>query len=209
MTISALNLAELNSEHNRPIYFLFMDLAGDPLYACTGVRSYTFNAQTWLGIGEIAGISEVAEIADVAARNLTLTLSGVDAWIVEPLRSRTNYKGRSVILYRGFLDADGELVDDPFVAWSGRMDVGTVMYDFGTAQAEMVCEPLAARLLRDNISRYSDEDHRLRHPADTFFIYLPQMEKKDVVWGASRVSPQGGGSVGSMGDTGAPKRQHH
>jgi len=51
------------------------------------------------------------------------------------------------------------------------------------------CEPLAARLLRPNVSRYSDQDHQMRHPGDKFFEFLAQMENKDVTWGGQRVSP--------------------
>ena len=214
MSLSALNKAAAESEHSGRIYFLFLDLAGDPFYACTGTRTYSFDSQSWLGIGEIAGISDIADAADVAARPVTITLSGVDAWITEPVLSRVNYKGRSAVIYRGWLDSEEVLIDDPDIIWSGRMDVGSMMLDEGTAMAQMTCEPLAARLLRPNISRYSDEDHQLRHPGDKFFEFLPQMEKKDVTWGGARVgiTRWGGGGLGGGGggfdDTGVKKAKH-
>ena len=189
MTFTGLNKAVLETDHAGRIYFLFLDLVGDPFYACTGTRTYTFNSQDWLGIGEIAGISDIADAADVAARPVTITMSGVDAWITEPVLSRVNYKGRSAIIYRGVMDYDETLVDDPEIIWSGRMDVGSMVYDQGTAMAQMVCEPLASRLLRANLSRYSDEDHQTRNSGDRFYEYLPQMEKKDVTWGGMRISP--------------------
>lgn len=197
MTISALNQAALESEHTARIYFLFLDLTGDPLYACTGNRTYTFDGDDYLGIGEISGISDIAEAADAAARPITITLSGVDSWITEPILSRTNYKGRSAVVYRGLLDENEDLIDDPYILWSGRMDVGSMMYD-ETYQAQMVCEPLAARLLRANISRYSDEDHQLRHSGDKFYEFLPQMENKDVTWGGETVRPASGGGGGGL-----------
>jgi hypothetical protein len=58
----------------------------------------------------------------------------------------------------------------------------------------MQCEPIAARLLRPNISRYSDQDHQLRYPGDKFYEYLPQMEAKDAMWGGARIMPGGGGT---------------
>lgn len=200
MSLSAANLAELNAVHSRRIYFIFLDLTGTPFYACSGTKTYPFGGNDYLGIGEIAGISDVADAADIAARPITLTLSGVDAAITQPILSRTNYKGRDAIIYRGLLDANEDLVDDPFIIWQGRMDVGSMFYD-ETYAAQMVCEPLSASLLRPNISRYSDEDHQTRHAGDRFYEFLPQMEKKDVTWGAQRVSPLtgtggfGGGAV--------------
>jgi len=204
VTISALNKAALEAVHSSRIYFIFLDLAGDPFYACTGSHTYVYAGHNWLGIGEVSGISDIADAADLAARPLTLTLSGVDAWIVEPILSRTNYKGRDAAIYCGLLDADENLIDDPYPIWQGRMDVGSMMYG-ETYTAQMVCEPQAARLLRPNISRYSDEDHKLRHPADLFYQFLSQMEKKDVTWGGQRVAPTSGG--GGFGNNKQAPRQ--
>lgn len=198
MTISASNTAQLESEHSGRIYFIHLNLAVEPFYACTGTRSYTWGGQTWLGIGEIAGISEIAEASDAAARQLTISLSGVDAAITEPVLSRTNYKGRAAAIYRGLIDAEQDLVDDPFPAWQGRMDVGSMVWE-DTYIAQMVCEPLASRLLRANISRYSDEDHQLRHAGDKFYEFLPQMEKKDVTWGGREISPNTSGGTKRAG----------
>lgn len=202
MTISASNQAALEAEHASRIHFLFLDFAIEPFYACTGVRTYTTLGQDWLGIGEISGISDIAEGADAAARPVTITASGVDSWITEPVLSRTNYKGRSAIVYRGQLDANRDLIDDPWPIWTGRMDVGSMQWDEEVYLANIVCEPLAARLLRANVSRYSDQDHQIRHPGDKFFEFLAQMEKKDVVWGGQRVAPSRGGAGGRL--AGAP-----
>ena len=200
MTISAANQAALEAEHSNRVDFIFLDLAGDPLYACTGTRSYTVLGQDWLAIGEISGISDIATGADAAARPITITASGVDPWIVEPVESRVNYQGRAAIIYRGQTDADGELVDDPYVQWSGRMDVGSMVRSGDTYISQITCEPLSARLLRPNLSRYSDQDHQLRHVGDKFFEFLAEMEKKDVTWGGLTVSPRtysGGNRPGS------------
>ena len=183
----------LNSASAKDIYFLFLDFAGDPFRATSGSRNYSWGGQTWLGIGEIGGISDVAEAADVAARPLTVTLSGTDTFITQPALSRTNYKGRKATLYRGFLNEDETLIGDPIAVWNGRMDVASAVWDEGEATVQIRSEPLAARLLRKNISRYSDQDHQLRWPGDKFYEYLTQMASKDVVWGGQRVSPGGRG----------------
>ena len=195
MTVSALNTAAVEAEHAARIYFIHLDFTGDPFYACTGTRDYTFQSQTWYGIGDIQGISDITDTADVAARPITMSLTGVDSYITTPVQSRTNYKGRSAKVYRGLLDSDFDLIDDPDIIWSGRMDVGSMLRG-GEYLAQMVCEPLAARLLRSNISRYSDEDHQLRSFGDKFFEFLSQMEKKDVTWGGSRVGASWGRSPG-------------
>lgn len=191
---SALNKAALEATHARRIYFLFLDLASEPLRACTGARTYTTLSNDWLGIGEIQGISDLAEAADLSARPVTLTLSAADSFITEPFLSRTNYKNRSAVIYRGTLDADGDLIDTPDRLWTGRMDVGSVVRGDENI-AQITCEPLSARAMRVNISRYSDQDHQLRHSGDRFYEFLAQMEKKDVTWGGQRIAPRGGGGA--------------
>ncbi len=197
MSWSTLNAAELAKEHSSRIYFLFIDLAIDPFYGTTGNKTYTFDSEDWLGLGDIAGLGEFADAADVSARQLSLTLSGVDSYITTPLLSRTNYKNADVIIYRGFLDGDEDLIDDPDVVWKGRADVGSVTQDHGTASATLICEPAAARLLRPNVSRYADEDHQLRFSGDKYYEFLAEMQNKDVLWGGTRVTPGQSGTGGS------------
>lgn len=205
MTWSALNQAELESEHSAPIYFIFLDFAIEPFYACSGVRTYTWGGEDWLGLGEISGISDIANATDIAARPITLTMTGVDSYITEPVLSRTNYKNQSAVIYQGFLDSDGDLVDDPEIIWRGRMDVGSMAWD-ETYMAQMICEPLTSRLLRPNLSRYSDQDHQVRYPGDKFYEFLAQMEQKDVTWGGRRISPSTGGGETGRGPGGPARR---
>jgi hypothetical protein len=191
----------LNSESAKDIYFLFLDFANEPFRATSGTRNYDWGGQTWLGIGEIGGVSEVAEASDAAARPFVVTLSGTDTFITQPALSRTNYKGRKATLYRGFLNENETLVSTPIAVWTGRMDVASAVWDEGAASVQVQCEPLAARLLRPNISRYSDQDHQLRWPGDKFYEYLLQMEAKDANWGGQRIAPpRGGGGGGSGGE---------
>lgn len=190
---SAANQAALEAEHLRPLWFIHLDFAIDPLYACTANRSYLYDGNSYLGVGEIQGISNIPEGADIAARPITIIAAGTDSWITTPIQNRTNYKGRAAAIYKGYLDANLDLIDDPEPKWFGRMDVGSMTWDAGSFTAQMTCEPLQSRLLRANISRYSDEDHQLRHPGDKFFEFLPQMAEKDVIWGGNRVSPGIGG----------------
>jgi len=190
------NIEALESEGIKRIYFLWLDFAGDTFRACTGTRDYDALGYTWLGIGEISGISDIAHAADIAARPITFTLSGAGAYLNEILQSRTNYKNRAAELYCGLLDRQENLIQAPFPLWRGRMDVGSTISG-ETNIAQVSCEPLAARLLRPNVSRYSDQDHQMRHPGDKFFEFLAQMENKDVTWGGQRVGPGGGGGRGN------------
>ena len=196
--VSAANQTALEAEHSARIYFLLFDFSGDPFYACTGNHTYSFGGNDYLGVGEIAGISNIEVTTDIAARSVTFTLSGVDSALRAHILSRTDYKGRAAKVYRGLMDSNFDMIDDPELKWSGRMDVASMLY--GEVQmAEVVCEPLAAQLLRPNISRYSDEDHQLRSSGDKFFEFLAQIEQKDVIWGGKRIAPAIGSGWSGLG----------
>lgn len=202
MTMSAANIAALEATHSRRIYFIYLNLAVDPFYGCTGTRTYTWTSgitspePAWLGLGDIGGIGDIMTGADVAARPIEITLSGVDAYITTPALNRVNYKNREASIWRGLLDENEDLIDTPHKVWTGTMDVASVIHDESGSVARMTCEPAAAKLLRPNVSRYANEDHQQRWPGDEFFEYLAQMEKKDVLWGGVRVIPGvGGGGI--------------
>jgi hypothetical protein len=207
MTLSPTNKLALEAEHTARVYFIYLDLANDPLRACTGTRTYTTLGYDWLGIGEIGGLGNIVEAVDVSARPMSFGLSGVDPWIVEPLLSRVNYKNRDAKIYMGILLPDDELLDEPDLVWSGRMDVGSVTYDKNLAACLLVCEPDSARLLRNNVSRYSNADHQLYYPGDKFYEFITEISQKDLTWGGRSYGGTSSGGGGGGGSSNVRYRQ--
>lgn len=183
------NLTEQQAEHAREIFFLFLDFLPEAFYACTGTSDYDWGGETWFGLGEIGAFSEFAEASDTTARPLTVSLTASDATIATVVNNRTNYKNRAARVYRGYLNADYELVADPDPIWVGRMDVGSMVESDSEVVVQFSCEPLAARLIRPRLSRMSIEDHQLRWPTDRFFEFQPALQSLEVRWGGQAVRP--------------------
>jgi hypothetical protein len=181
--ISSAAATHYAGEHVSERVFVYIDFDSGAVRLHDGWGDITWDSQTWSGIGDFGGISGVQESPDGGARTVTLRISGVDTANVVSALDRTDYKGRTVEIYVGVCDADGDLLDDPDLMWRGSADVASVTMDKNTAEIELQCENELADLVEPNLSRFSDEDHQLRYPGDLFFEHMPQMIDRNVKWG--------------------------
>lgn len=180
---SSAALTQYAGEHVSERVFVYINFDSGAVRLHDGWGDITWNSLTWNGIGDFGGISAVQEASDIGPRSVTLRLTGVDSAYVASALDRTDYKGRTVEIYVGACDADGDLVADPDLLWRGTADVASVTMDKNVAEIELQCENELADLVEPNLSRFSDEDHQLRYPGDPFFEHLPQMMNRDVKWG--------------------------
>lgn len=198
---SSAALTQYAGGHISERVFVFIDFDSGAVRLHDGWGNITWNSQTWSGIGDFGGISTVQEAPDVGPRSVTLRLSGVDSAYVASALDRTDYKGRTVEIYVGACDADGDLVADPDLLWRGTADVASVTMDKNAAEIELQCENELADLGEPNLNRFSDEDHQLRNPGDDFFEYLPLMINRNVKWGNFAFTG-GGAAIGDGNDGG-------
>lgn len=158
-------------------YAVEMNFSTAPVRLWTGFGERTIDGQTYIGAGTLLSISGIEEIADLSAKGITLTLSGVDVSLVS-LALQEPYQGRSA---RVLFGASG--VSDFVEVFAGLMDVMTLQEDGTTATIELTVESKLVTLQRPNTRRYTSENHKLRHPTDTFFDYVEQLQDKEIAWG--------------------------
>jgi len=143
----------------------------------TGFGNRTIDGKTYIGTGKVLSISGIEEVADLSAKGITLTLSGVDAALVS-LALQEPYQGRPARVLMGVTT-----VDDFVEAFAGLMDVMSIQEDGETATIELTVESKLVTLQRPNGWRYTSENHKLRHPSDTFFDTVEQLQDKEIAWG--------------------------
>src|SRR5436305_8032579 len=125
-------IAALQSEVVRPVIFVELGLTTGPLYMWTGAGSLTWAGRTWAGVGQFGTLSPIEEGADVQARGVTLTLTGLDLALLADVM--TEYRsGLPAVVYFGVRDATGALVPNPVVSWAGRTDQPTISVDADSA----------------------------------------------------------------------------
>lgn len=178
-SIPAAILTALAQETVEPFYAVEMNFDAGAVRLWTGYGDRTIDGQTYTGSGNLLGITGIEEAADLSAKGITLSLSGIDTSIVS-LALQEPYQGRTARVLFGVAG-----VNDHVEVFSGLMDVMTIQEDGSTATIELTVESKLVTLQRPNVRRYTSESHKLRYPSDTFFDFVEQLQDKEVAWGRS------------------------
>jgi hypothetical protein len=161
-----------------------LDFASGHVRAHDGIGPIEFGGNTYSGVGTFGSIDAVDEDSEIIAKPLKLTLSGVDASMIE-IATAGDYQGRVATIYLGFCrESTNTLVADPEVAWEGYMDTMSVRLG-KESFIELNCEH---RLRREpRIARYTSADQQLAYPGDLFFDLVPKIPGYVGAWGARTV----------------------
>lgn len=143
----------------------------------TGYGDKAINGQTYTGAGTLLNIDGIAEVADLTASGINVTLSGISASVIS-LALTEPYQGRVAKVYFGV-----EGVPTALEVFSGLMDVMTIQHSGDSVRVNLSVESKLVTLQRPNSRRYTSANHKLRHPTDTFFDYVTSLQDKEIVWG--------------------------
>jgi len=173
----------------RPAVFVEANFTSGPVYVWTGRGTLSWDGKDWLGLGSLFSITPIEEGADVMARGITLSLSGIDTSLLGGVLTEFQV-GLPVLMYLGMFDSDGDLIADPIISWAGRTDQPTIEMDGSSATISINCEN---RLVEMNVAvarRLTNEQCRLDHPGDRGLEFVNSIIDRQIYWG--RV-PYGGG----------------
>jgi len=181
-SLSTNNVNAAASEVVRPILLVEIQFDVTPVYLWNGVGNLSWNSQTWIGAGQIMQISEVQETYELRASGFNLSLTGLQ---IDRLDDAINesYQNRKVLVYQGFLDDSGDLVDDPYILISGRMDVMTISENGDTSTIDVAVENRLIDFERPRRRTYTDQDQKLDYPNDKGFEYVAAIQDISLDWG--------------------------
>lgn len=165
----------------RPVTMVRLALDIGLIAVHSGVGSFSWNGDTYLGVGNFGSLSEIRESGDVAPNGVTATLSGIPTEYLA-IAVGDHYQGREAIVYKALLDDAHELIADPALAFRGRIDYAEVQIGT-TAAIALVIQSRLADWNRPRIRRYSHEDQQLRYPGDMGLEYVAKMVDKPLIWG--------------------------
>lgn len=174
--ISSSLLTALSKKEIEPYYALEILLDSGPVRLWTGIGNRTVDGQTYTGAGNLLNIDGLEETGDLGARNAVLTLSGLPPEIVT-LALQEPYQRRRVKIYFG-----ERSVSDAVVAFSGFANTMDIIDTATTSSIKMTVESRLVELERSNVRRYTQVDHSSRHPNDTFFSYVADLQDQQVSW---------------------------
>lgn len=166
-----------------------LDFDSGPVRFWGGIGPLPWNGNTFTGAGNLGNVSAVEETAETKATGLTFSLSGIPSELIAVALGE-HYQGRACAMWIGLFDENWALIDDPVLAFSGRMDVMLVEDGGRTCTIQVTAENRLIDLDRPNETRYyTDQDQQAEYSGDRFFEFVPAMQEAVVVWGSTRVVP--------------------
>lgn len=169
----------------------------------TGFGVLDYNDVQYVGGGNLIGISPYEESADLQAKGMTFTLTGVPLNLVS-IALQENYQSRLMRLYIAMVDIESFIAteDEPgfvlteggdriklqgrvngiYRLFSGLMDKMVIEDTDESATIKLSCENVISLLKRNKVRRYTSEDQKSRYPGDKFFDHMAQLQDKELVW---------------------------
>jgi hypothetical protein len=147
----------------------------------TGYGNITIGSDTYLGSGELGGISSIGESNQIEAKGITLSLSGIPSNLMTSALYET-YQNRNCTIYFGCL-VNGQLTVAPYEIFTGLMDTMNVTQNGDTSNITLNVESSLINLKRTKINRFTDEDQQNLHTGDTSLRYVADLQNKEILWG--------------------------
>lgn len=174
--------AWIASPYQQPAVFIELTFASSTLYLWTGSGSKSWNGHTWLGAGAMLGFSLIEDASNTEARNLTVTLSGIDTTALPDCLSDIRL-GLPVAVYLAGLDGSGAVIADPIAAWAGRMDQPDASVGPDTFTIALNCETRTVDLNTPVDRRYTNEDQQMDWAGDLVFQFVNSIQEMTLFFG--------------------------
>jgi hypothetical protein len=174
--ISAEILEQLASGHVCPFLLASIQFESGTVYMWTGIGPLNWNGQTWQGLGQFAGVSEIRLTSEVTAESVTLSLSGIPPDMVEGALNEIR-QGNIAQIFLGFASPEtGAVISDPVPVAVGNTDVPTLTDGGDSCTIQITIETAMAGLQRSSNRRYTGDDQRQEYPDDHGFDAVPALQ---------------------------------
>ena len=165
-----------------PVFFVKLEFDTGDVCLHTTLGEISWGGDTYVGAGDIGGISPVDEDTELARSTLQLSLRGLPTDLISVVGNE-HYQGRPATLYLGYLDqSTRQLVADPVIVYKGRMDTATTQVG-QELTVSLTVESRFAAWDRPLIRRYNNADQQSRYPGDRGLEFVEQTTEKQLYWG--------------------------
>ena len=158
-----------------------LDFSSGMVRVNTSPYTLTIDGDSYLGVGDLGKVSPIDEEASLAAKGVSMQLSGVDPTLLSKALDE-HYQGRAAKLWVCLFDDDHQLISDPYPIGIWRMDSMDVEHG-ETGTITLTAESPMADWDRPRVRYYTDQDHQSRYPGDKFFEMMPVNIDKEILWG--------------------------
>lgn len=205
-TLNLATQSALSADTVRPLLAAELDFGGGWLRVWTGVGPLVLGGNTFSGIGNFGGVSPVEDVAEVSARGLSFSISGVPSDLVSGVLS-AQYRGRECKLWLAvFPESRAGIVGDPVLLFRGIMSDAEINDNGDTAEIKIQAENRLAVLSRPRVVRFTHEQQMQRFPGDRGLEYISKQSERPIYWGVPAPAGAAGGSPGGGGGGGGDGR---
>ena len=176
-TVPAALLSALAQSEVQPYYAVEMLFDSGAVRLWTGYDNRTIAGQTYIGTGSLLNIQGLGEVADLSAKSITISLSGIGGSLVS-LALQESYQRRVCRVYFGEAS-----VPDIVEVFSGQLNVMTIEDSGDTSTISVLVDSKLVELERASNRRYTSENQKSRYSDDTFFDYVSAIQDAEIVWG--------------------------
>lgn len=184
-------VTEITGAKLSPIYFVEIDFDGGTIYLWSGFGTVSWNAHSWVGVGNLGSIATVVESNDVIAQNIILSLSGIAPQFVG-LALDDCRQNSTVRVWFGALADDGAIIANPAQIFLGHLDVPTITEGANASTISITCENPLIDLNRASNRRYTPEDQKIDYPTDKGFDFVASIQDWSGEWGKPSKTSQSG-----------------
>ena len=147
----------------------------------TRLGDISFGGDTYLGVGNLAELSAVEENSEIQAKDIKVTLSGIDATLIA-VALQENYQNRPCFVYYGLLDANYTVIADPVLMFRGSIDTMAVTVG-ETATITVTCQNRLVDWQKSKPRYYTDAEQKSRFPGDRGFELMQESQERKILWG--------------------------
>ena len=149
-----------------------------------GVGDLTFGSNVFNGNGWLERVDGGAEMDDVSAQSMNITLTGMPPEILSVvLNAQQGYSGK---LWVGALAESGALVADPYLMFVGKLDVPTIDESSTYPRVTITYESRLVDFDRAREYRFTNDSQKSFYPTDRGFEYVRKAAKWDGFWGQTQ-----------------------
>lgn len=189
-------LTALSAQHVVLVTFVKIEFASGTIYLNNSIGTFTFNGNSYQGVGDLGQISQIEEGAVVSPYAITLSLSGLDTTIAGAALNEDYYQ-RPVTVFLGVLNDTGALIADPTVVWEGFIDQMNVSLGADDGDViSLVAESELTIFDKSSNLKYTHAQQQKEHSGDLFFEFMTGIDGAKIRWG----SAESDGVAGSTND---------
>jgi len=144
-----------------------------------GYGDLTFCGNTYTGGGTLIGISAIEEAAEIGAKGVSMTLTGISSSILSYALTE-NYKYRIVNIHLGAITSG---TVSSYKVFSGRMDVMSIAEEGETCTITLTAESRLIDLERPRLRRWTSEDQKALDANDKGFEFVNSLQEGTIKWG--------------------------